>query len=207
MILTTTLILLFFGLYLSLELLKRHFHLNIILTRKIAHFVSAILAVILSIFLPQGIFLVITIILLLFFVFSYHYSWLTSIHISKPKTYGEILFPITVILLALFFYNNHFILWSALLTLGISDTLAGLYNFSKKQFISWQGSLVFFLSTFLILVFLILFLSPPQSINSILLIKIIFISTIVTLAEHHSSLGFDNLTVPIILAILLKLFL
>ncbi len=205
MILTILLIILFLTLYLSLEWLKRYFHLNNVLTRKIAHSTSAILAVILSVFIPQNIFLTTTSLLFIFFILSYRHNWLTSIHLPQPKTYGEILFPITIILLTLFFYNNHFILWSALLTLGISDTLTGLYNFYKKQFSSYQGSLLFFISTFLILLCLIIFLPISPQINSLLILKIASISFITTITERYSPLGFDNLTAPLLLAVLLQL--
>ena len=198
-----TIIILFCFLYFILEILKRKLIINKIITRKIAHSSSVLLALSLSFIVEKNIFMLITFFFLLFFIFSKYKNILTSIHIKTPRTYGEIFLPIALILLATFFYDNNFIFFSSLLVLGISDTLTGLYNFKISKFISTLGSFLFFISSLFIIASTYLLTIEP--LTTLLSLKLLIISIIITFIERRSTLGLDNLTVPLSLAILLLL--
>ena len=198
-----TIIILFCFLYFILEILKRKLIINKIITRKIAHSSSVLLALALSFIVEKNIFMLITFFFLLFFIFSKYKNILTSIHIKTPKTYGEIFLPIALILLATFFYDNNFIFFSSLLVLGISDTITGLYNFKISKFISTLGSFLFFISSLFIIASTYLLTIEP--LTTLLSLKLLMISMIITFIERRSTLGLDNLTVPLSLAILLLL--
>jgi len=197
-------IILFFSiLYFSLEVIKRKLKLNKIITRKIAHFTSAFFIVLLSFKVSQAEFIITTSFFLIFFIFSYYKNIMTSIHIKSPRTYGEIYYPISLIILATFFYNNKLILLNSLLILGLSDTITGLYNFKISKLKSIMGSFLFFISSLLILIFMNYFLG--EYLNLLIIFKIILISFTITIIEYYSTFGSDNLTVPISSALLIYL--
>lgn len=115
---------------------------------------------------------------------------------SPRKSYGIALFPVAFGLLLLLPIPLSHILF-AMITLGVSDALAGVAgeHFARKKYIflyeqkSWLGFIVFYISTIIIGCFFIGW-------TPVLLI----LALVPALSELFSYRGSDNLTVPLIAA-------
>jgi phytol kinase len=191
-------------LYTVLEWTKRRINVSSNITRKVAHVGSAILVIFFYFFLSKNEFILTTSFFAIVFIVSYATKFLKSIHLENHKTVGEILYPISLIILGFFFYDNRFIMISSVAVMGFADAISGLYNIKYNKD-TLRGSLIFFLVTLIVI-----FVSYLNFYNQLLiftLIKIIFISIFVSIIEYHSHNGTDNLTVPISTALLLNFFL
>ena len=143
-----------------------------------------------------------------FFFFLLLSKWknILSLHNVKRKTYGELIYPISIILLNYFFLpNDAYAFKIGILVLAFSDGLAGwigekidykpIYVFKHKKSIG--GSIIFLISTFLIY---IAFFGAATEI----LIPILAVSLILTILEFFVILGFDNLIIPVAAGFLSK---
>ena len=137
-------------------------------------------------------------------IFSKYISLLSHIHKVDRKTWGEIFYPLGIMIAAISFLPNAIASFRiVVLILGVSDLLANIIGthlgshsfevFKCRKTI--EGSIAFFISTLIIL--LIFQINPLIA---------IFISMIASMAEFLSPYGSDNLIVPIIVSVLLILF-
>lgn len=190
--------------FFSLEVLKRKNILSSNLTRRIIHISSAIVVYTFPIYLTLPQVLIMGFISLAMMIFSKHTSLLSHIHKVSRRTWGEIFYPLGMMVAALsFFPNNIDYFRIVILVLGVSDLCANIIGtywgsrsfdiFKCKKTI--EGSVAFFVSSLIIL--LIFQINPFIA---------IFISLIASTAEFFSPYGSDNLTVPIIVSVLLILF-
>jgi len=190
-------------LFLILEIIKRTKTFSTDSTRSIIHTSSALIACTFPFYLPLTYVIFLSSFFFIFLIISKHSTLLKSIHSVERKTWGEIYFPLGILIIAYAFLPNHIINYEiAILIFGISDVLANItgkyygshpFSFLKcKKTI--EGSLAFFISTFIILVVL----------NNNLFVSL-FISLIVAIIESISPYGSDNLTVPIVTSILLTI--
>ena len=176
-------------------------------SRKIIHSLVG-LAVSLSpfIFISNTQPLILAAIFLMINLFSYKNNKLKSFHDLNRETLGTIFFPLSFILIAIFFWEYKNIMACSFLILAFSDPLSSFIgeNLKKKHRYnievdskSYEGSTVMFLSTFIIL---ILFSNSIfYNLNSFdTLFAILLCSISITLAEAISIKGSDNLTIPII---------
>jgi len=124
----------------------------------------------------------------------------------ERKTFGEVFLPLGVILCATFFVPKNILAFQfGILIMGISDALASLFGerfgkhiikvFGHKK--SIEGSLAFFISSVIIVLFF------TQRLGY----QIVLIPLILTLIEFFSVLGLDNLILPIAGAFLFQLLL
>jgi len=197
-----TAVIFFWIFYAGLEFVKRKANLDKVVTRKLAHTTSAFFGVFLYLFLTRIEFMITSLCFLVFFILSYKKDFLTSVHIRYPKTFGEMFYPIALLFLAFFFYDNRFIFITSLLVLGIPDTVTGLYKYKIAKTGSITGSILYFASTLVVLVPSYIFWIGPLAIYPIF--KIIFLSIVASVIEHFSPMGSDNITVPVSVSILLK---
>ncbi|MDD4989586.1 MAG: hypothetical protein PHV42_04150, partial [Candidatus Pacebacteria bacterium] len=130
-----------------------------------------------------------------------------SIHGVSRKTWGEIYFPLSLGLLALFFLPEHILSAQfGVLVLGFSDALAsivgieygvhGMRIFGHKK--SVEGSLTFFVTT---TVLIFAFLTPA---SFLFIVSAILIAFLLTLVELFSINGLDNLLLPLLGAFLFQ---
>lgn len=207
-----TVLILFVIIFAAAEVLYRRGY-GVKTTRKVVHIGAGIV----SFFLPLLVNLQIAISIGFFFAFLLFWTrekqLLNSVHKIGNENFGAILFPIGLILCAFIFWNiNPLIFQGSALLVGLSDGLAGVfgqrfgkrgYNFTGYK--TLEGSLLFFLITFIILL-LIIFLYQ----NSIGLSKIFFIalgSLALTLVEGLSGKGWDNLFVTLFGGLIIYLIL
>lgn len=190
----TLILLLFCCLYLGLEILYRKLNFAQVYTRKIAHVCTALGAVLTSRFLTQNEFILLTCLFASIFIISFHKKLLRSIHFQNTASIGEILYPIALLLLAIFLYHERAQFVIGVLLLGIPDTMAWLGGtLRKSQKKTLLGSSLYFLTTLLILSF-------HNGIYPAIIASIVF-----TVIERVSYRGVDNITVPIAYLMFIKL--
>ena len=179
------------------------------ITRKIVHIGGGFVTASLPLFVDLNTVLIIAGGFFLLLVWSKQQEMLGSIHDIDEDSVGALLFAPTVALTAVFFWPiNQIIFQGAILVLGLSDGLAGLVGkkYGKRKYSvtgnkTIEGSIVFFLSTFLIL--LAVFFTTSANFTLQILGLIFVGSVVVTVVEGLSGKGWDNLLVPISTALVL----
>jgi dolichol kinase len=187
----------FFLIIAAVEYSKRRFDLSSEITRRIAHISAGLLALLAYLLLPVWLYVVAVSMIGVIFAFSQYKNVLTSVHSVKRHTYGELFLPLGLVagLMASGFVATIYI--PAILTLTFADSFGGLVSdIFKKQRKMIRGSIVFFLTCFVIL----LVYSDSTWYNAFL------ITLALTAIEHYSPYGSDNLTVPLATSLLLALF-
>jgi len=177
------------------------------ITRKFVHFTGAFV----TIFLPFIIQSHLTVLCLaigfaLIMILSRKCGLLQSIHGVERKSEGAIYHPIAIY--ACFLYSQHLAQpWFyviSILILAISDALAALVgkNYGAKEFVveagtrkTIEGSVTFFLSSFLITHLILLLTTGTGRLECVL--TALLISLIVTIFEGVSLKGADNLFIPV----------
>jgi phytol kinase len=128
---------------------------------------------------------------------------LLSLHGVERKTWGEILYPVSISILSLISLPDYMQVFQiSSLVLAVSDGLAGIIgealNFHAITIFhntkSLGGAIVFFLSTISILLVFHGF--------EVSLIKIVLVSILLTITEFILYFGSDNLGVPLMTALL-----
>lgn len=188
-------------------------------TRKIVHIGTGILTLLFPIFLHslwQVLFLCGSFFLLL--VASLKYHWLPSINAVRRVSYGSLLYPVSVFGCYLFYSSSDkglIIFYLPILTLALCDPLAAWVGkrFPAGEYRSWKshktasGSLAFLLAAFLLAWGAIFVHSADVvSFGKILLFSL-SVALAATLAEAVSGAGFDNLTIPASVLLILSLVL
>jgi phytol kinase len=151
-------------------------------------------------------------ILLLIGVFvSNRFKWFRSIHSVQRETIGEYLFPVSMIVMAIFFKNDT-VFAAGMLMLGVADGLAAVVGtrYGKKSMFkvlgnkkSWHGTAAFYACSVVILAWAISVIQPGLStINFVTLLVtgaiVLSLSAVLTIAELTGQKGIDNLTVPLL---------
>jgi dolichol kinase len=135
---------------------------------------------------------------------------LTSIHHVSRKTYGEIYFPLSIVITALFFPIRYVFIY-AILIMAISDGFASVvgqkyarktYSILKSQK-SYVGSFTFFALSLIIGIFVLYSLNIENTAISFLISFIC--AAILTIVEGALSYGLDNLLIPPLAALLLEI--
>lgn len=130
-----------------------------------------------------------------------------GMHETERTTYGTVFYPISIILMAILFWNSYpQILQIGTLILALSDAFAAIVGGNIKSAHvfhvtrdskSIEGSLTFFITTFVIVVLGIIFLQK-ESLSLNTLIWVAFLTALVsTITETLSWAGSDNITAPL----------
>ncbi|PID83427.1 hypothetical protein CSB11_01395 [Candidatus Campbellbacteria bacterium] len=173
--------------------------------RKLSHFLISCVFIGSSFYLKNNQIYFFAFALLLGILVAKNLKIFSSIFKTKRKTFGIVLFPISLTLSTLLFLpqnQNAFIF--GMLVLGISDSLAAVLgkNFGKKEILknkTYVGSFAFLVSTFLITLWFL------PSFDLVLISKAFFISLSVTFVELLLKQGLDNIFIPLFSASLLIL--
>lgn len=192
------------ALILGTEVMKRKFSIPTALTRRLIHLGTAIVAGISPLFVTQEEIIFVSIIFAAVLLVGRRYDIFSAIHSVERNTFGEVFLPLGVALSALLFLPHSMGAFQfGVFVMGISDALAGLAGekfgrhhikfLSNKK--SFEGSLVFFLSS-LILTFLFI---PVLDYNLFL------IPLLLTFIEFCLVYGLDNLVLPILGAYLIQI--
>ncbi len=146
---------------------------------------------------------------------------ISSIHRHDRHNYGTIFFPLSFLFLLIFFWTKPVIFASAFLVMAIADPLASTIGQSiqhPRHFRIWaekksiEGSVIMFLTTFLLLNVILLYGSWVLHDIQYISIQTIFalagpVSLLVTVGEFTSRNGSDNISIPVFTSVFLDLFL
>lgn len=170
-------------------------------TRKITHIGGGIVAFFMPYFVSWQETVFFGLFFSLFLFWTKRVGLVASVHKIKEQSIGAEFFPLSLGISAFLFWRfNPIIFQVSALVLGFSDGLAGWFGkrFGQKGFIgsqkSFLGSLIFFVTTFLILFFLVFL---KFNIGYFDLIYLAGIALILTLIEMFSTMGWDNLFITI----------
>lgn len=197
---------LFVSIFAIAELVRYFFNPKVEFTRKFVHFSGGMVTLSFSyIFESHWAVLIMCVAFVSILYGSKKLNLLSSVHGIKRPSSGGILFPIAVYSTRIFaMYNNqpHFYL-IGILILSISDSMAALVGTSYGKFLfliekerkSLEGTLIFFLLTFLITEVVLLHLTSLDAAKATL--TGIYVAILVTGFELLSLKGTDNLFIPI----------
>ena len=189
--------------FIGLEVLAAKLKPDAEAARKLAHILAGLGAVLLPAFLTYPQIALMGTILAIGMAVSLRKQIFTVVHGVNRVTYGEIYFPLSIVLCALLFPN--LLLYTyAMLVMGLSDALASLvgkrHGVHKFTFLgarkSYAGSGAFFVSTVIIGLFLLLALTSTPVIAAGFLS--IMSAAVLTVAEAAGSKGLDDLYVPVL---------
>lgn len=161
---------------------------------------------------------------LIFILVNYYtlkYNIFKSMHATNRKTYGTVFFPLSFLILSIFFWEKQITLILSILLMTVPDAMATFVGENAKYPIKikiWeeektlQGSAAMFISSFLIIYigtdFFAWFFSATYFLPVEVLIGCgVFVGFLATLAEATSNKGSDNLSVPLVAAIAYELYL
>jgi len=199
--------LVFLIIFISVELIQRRTKMDHEYSRKLAHFLSGLAAFLMPYFLSRNAIIGLAVFFVLFLMATRFWGLFPSIHKVGRRTLGEVYFPAGIGLVAYFFLPGNLIAFQfGVLVLGLSDAVGGLVGSflgSRKRKLfgnkSVEGTAAFFLTTFLIF---LLFVSSQASVN---FLSGILLALTITLIELALSAGLDNLLLPVLSALFLKL--
>src|SRR3989344_1182300 len=145
----------FLILFLTVEVLNKKIGLKSEYTRKIAHLLSGVIVFFLPYFLTAYQIISLAALFTILLIGTRYFGLLSSIHKVNRKTIGEVYFPLGLGLSAFFFLPQNILAFQfGVLVLAFSDAFGGLvgqlYGKHKIGFglsKSWEGTLVFFLTT------------------------------------------------------------
>ncbi len=177
--------------------------------RKVIHIGSAPL-------IPIGIYfeipkinaLSVAIIVSLIVLLNYNYKFIPFIEDVNRKSLGTTFYCISfTILIGLFWNNNQYCAYAGSFIMAFADGFAGIIGIKFKSY-KWkilgnEKSLFGTITMFTISLFILQYLNSLYIIN-LSDYKLIFIAIIATVIEQISELGIDNLTVPLITALLVR---
>lgn len=176
-------------------------------TRKLVHFGGAFVTIFFPFILTsQWTVLVLAIIFGLIMFLTKKFGLLKSVHAVERKSDGAIYHPIAIYACFLYsqFLNQPWFYVIAISVLAISDALAAIVgkNYGANEYIvevglrkTIEGSVTFFLTSFLIVHLVLLLATPLDRLESVLIA--LLISLIVTVFEGVSLKGADNLFIPL----------
>jgi phytol kinase len=193
------------------EVLYYKLKINVEISRKIVHIGTGLLTMLFPILLKSQwlvLFLCVSFTLILFL--SLKYNLLKSINGIERKSFGSLLYPLSVYSCYLIFELNnykYYYFFIPILILAISDPIAAFFGKkwplgkykSGKDIKTLMGSTMFFISAVIISSCLIIFSSnyDEATYSFKTYFTILSISLVATCAEAMSKNGIDNLSIPI----------
>ena len=203
----------FTGMLAICEAVYRRWSIDPEYTRKGAHVLGTLSSLLLLLLDSHWYVLFLGSILFIILYFGKKTGFLRSINEVKRETYGSILLPAAIYLAFLFSEKTGITLCflMSILILGVSDTLAALAGMAGKKdqngsltgrlFIhkSIIGSIVFFISSFIISFIVFTFFS--YSVKEIFVWALI-LAAVTTVVELISIKGTDNFTIPVVTCLL-----
>ncbi len=204
----------FLVLFALAEIMYHYMHIKVELTRKTVHFGTGILTLLFPVMLHNHwlvLFLCSSFALIL--IVSLKFNLLKSINAIDRKSAGSICYPVSVYLCYLVYEHYgyaYYFFYLPILTLAICDPIAALcgktwplgkYKVGNDHK-TLMGSSMFFLSSFILSVFLVLYSGGFSFGISLILLCFIF-AALTTFVEAISKNGYDNISIPIMSLIIL----
>lgn len=181
---------------LGMEIVSKRFHVQPELTRKAAHVIIGIIAVLGFLEGPLWLYAVSVSALTGIVFVSLRKRLLSSLHGVKRPTFGELFLPLGLLAPLPFTLDAPEIYITSILVMTLADSFAGLVGFYTKQRTkSIRGSVVFLGVAFGII---LLAAGIPWT-------QALLVAVIATGVERFSNYGSDNLTIPLVVTAVLLL--
>lgn len=201
----------YMALFIGVEILTKKLKINKELSRKFIHIFSGVTIAFLPLLMSFHQIAILGGLFIPVMVLSKKRNIFSSIHHVKRQTYGEVYFPVAIVLTAILFPQKYLFMYGILI-MAISDGFASVIGqkYGKKTYSilgskkSYIGSSVFLVSSFLIGIVLTITLTSTSVLFSIIISLVC--ASILTILEGSLSLGLDNLFLPIIGAFFLEIF-
>lgn len=199
------------------EYLRNKLHGSPEITRKLVHILTGVLIFFAPELFHSGVPAIL--LALLFIVINFiaiQLGLLKGMHGTHRRTYGTVYYPLSFLILVVLFWDSApYLISISILILAFSDAAAAIvgenlrhpheYRLTSDKK-SYEGSLVMFLTTVVIIVACIDYFGIAID-RTTTMIAAVAIALFVTVWEALSSKGFDNLTVPLGAALMLHYFL
>lgn len=204
----------FLSLFAISELLHHIFKVKAEYTRKLVHFGTGLLTFLFPVMLDNHWWvLALCSLFFIMLILTKKTQLLKSIHGVGRKTHGSYLYPVSVYGCYLLgtIYENMIFFYLPILILAISDPIAALSGAkwgkpkaTSKKTKTLFGSIMFFISA--LLACIIIYYQVPVNSGAIILSIGLLIGLAGAIAESLSYKGWDNFTVPLVVASILVLF-
>lgn len=184
--------------------LKKNLHSE--LSRKFVHVTVGTFAAFWPFFLSWGQIQLLSVVALVGMIASLKFNLFKSMHNVTRTTYGEILSVAAVGILA-FLVDDPWVFAAAMLHLSLADGLAAVAGLAYGQGNGYKvlglaksvaGTVVFFVTSVLIMVGYLLFSGNQPHLATMVLLPLA-----ATVAENLSGRGTDNLVIPLLVALVL----
>lgn len=176
------------------------------LTRKIVHVLVGMFVAFWPFFLSWRQIQVLSLLFLVVVLISIKLNIFNSIHAVRRNVWGEVLFAVAIGMLA-FIATDPWVFAAAMLHLSLADGLAAVIGLAYGEHNSYRilgrtkslaGSLAFFFTSLVIMIWYVAFSSDTASAVSVL-----WLPVMATVAENLSGEGTDNLVIPLLVALVL----
>lgn len=190
----------------TVELIARITRLSVELTRKIVHIAAGLIAVSLPLFMPFEHIAILCLIFVPIMLISKSLNIFGSIHRVKRSTYGEVCFPMGILLAVVLFPSLVTYIY-AVLTMALADGFASVIgqSWGRRPYKLWRAyKTVEGSATFLAITLVISFICL-QAVGIGLLVAFglsIVLAAILTISEAILPYGLDNLVIPPFAALL-----
>jgi uncharacterized protein (TIGR00297 family) len=200
------------------EVLRKRFKISGENTRQFVHIGVGLLVILSPLVIASPVQpALLAIIFIILNAYALRVGQMKGIHTTTRFSLGTVFFPVSFLVLILLYWNsNPAILIIGMLIMTIADPLASIIGNrarNSRQFVFWKdaksrvGSLVVFISSFLITSIIFQLLQVLQDKNPIPLCSLMLIglavAVVATLSESISFAGSDNLTLPLFSALML----
>lgn len=185
------------GSLVTIEILKRRHNISAEYTRRISHCIIGTMGILGYLLGPLWLYAIVTGALTIVLIILRQKNTLTSVTKVKRKSYGDIFLPLGLLATIPLTINHPANYVASILIMTFADSLCGIMSdLRKKQQHTISGSLVFTLTTFIILAIF----------TEIAWHNLLWISILIATIEYFSKVGSDNLTIPIATSIILLIF-
>ena len=179
--------------FVVLERLVRTRNVPTEITRRVAHVLACLFALLVHAVLPFWLFIVCSVVFAALMWLSRHFHVFTSIHKVRRRSLGDVYLPLGIGVAALLGGSDAAVFVAAVLILGLADVAAGLVgDYLRSSRKTWWGSGAFLGVSVIVL-----------ALCGFGLVSVIVVALLATATERYSPLGTDNISIPLVAAALL----
>jgi len=179
--------------FVVLERLVRTRNVPTEITRRVAHVLACLFALLVHAVLPFWLFIVCSVVFAALMWLSRHFHVFTAIHKVRRRSLGDVYLPLGIGVAALLGGSDAAVFVAAVLILGLADVAAGLVgDYLRSSRKTWWGSGAFLGVSVIVL-----------ALCGFGLVPVIVVALLATATERYSPLGTDNISIPLVAAALL----
>ena len=181
--------------FVALERLVRTRGVATEITRRVAHVLACLFALLVHTLVPVWLFVVFSIVFAALMWLSRHFHVFTAIHKVRRRSLGDVYLPLGIGVAALLGQADTAVFVAAVLILGLADVAAGLVgDYLRSSRKTWWGSGAFLAVSVIVLALCGFPVAP-----------VVAVALLATVTERYSPLGTDNVSIPFVVAGLLAL--